>query len=64
MTVLGGVTIGEGCIIAAGAMVTKDVPDNTLYGGVPARFIRDLPIDDQSGGSSRAASKEPADTAS
>lgn len=64
VTVLGGVTIGEGCIIAAGAMVTKDVPDNTLYGGVPARFIRDLPIDDRSGGASRTASKEPTDTGS
>lgn len=46
VTVLGGVTIGKGCIIAAGAIVARDVPDNTMYGGVPAKFIRDLPTDD------------------
>lgn len=41
-TVLPGVTIGNNVIIAAGAVVTKDVPDNTLVGGVPARKIKDL----------------------
>ena len=37
-----GVTIGENSVVAAGAVVTKDVPPNTLMGGVPARFIKKL----------------------
>lgn len=41
--VLGGVTIGPGSVVAAGAVVTRDVPPHTLYAGVPARFVRDLP---------------------
>jgi maltose O-acetyltransferase len=45
VTVLGGVTIGEGAIVAAGAVVTSDVPSNTLVGGVPARIIRSLESD-------------------
>lgn len=42
-TILPGVTIGEGCIIAAGAVVNKDCAPNGLYAGVPAKRIRDLP---------------------
>ena len=42
VTVLGGVEIGAGCVIAAGALVNKDVPPNELWGGVPARLIRKL----------------------
>lgn len=37
--VLPGVTIGEGAVVAAGAVVTKDVPDGETWGGVPARRI-------------------------
>lgn len=35
-----GVTIGEGSVIAAGAVVTKDVPANMIAAGVPAKVIR------------------------
>lgn len=39
--VLGGVTIGEGAVVAANAVVTKDVEPFCVVGGVPARFIRE-----------------------
>lgn len=42
--ILSGVTIGQGCIIAAGAVVNKDCKPNGLYVGVPARRIKDLPV--------------------
>ena len=38
--VLKGVTIGDGAIIAAGAVVTKDVPSKCMVGGNPAKIIR------------------------
>lgn len=38
--ILGGVTIGDGAIIAAGSVVNKSVPENAVYGGVPAKEIR------------------------
>jgi Acetyltransferase (isoleucine patch superfamily) len=41
-TVLPGVTIGENSIVAAGAVVSKDVPDNSIVGGVPAKFIKSI----------------------
>jgi acetyltransferase-like isoleucine patch superfamily enzyme len=39
-TILPGVTVGENSVVAAGALVSKDVPDNTVVGGVPAKIIR------------------------
>ena len=39
-TILPGITIGEGAAVAAGAVVTKNVPAKTLVGGVPAKVIR------------------------
>lgn len=42
VTLLGGVSVGRGSIVAAGAVVTKDVPEDSLVGGVPARLIRQL----------------------
>ena len=42
VTVMPGVTIGENAVVAANAVVTSDVPNNTVVGGIPARFIRHI----------------------
>ena len=42
VSVMPGVTIGAGCVIAAGAVVTKDMPDNSLIAGVPAKVIKTI----------------------
>lgn len=39
-TILPGVTIGENAVVAAGAVVSKDVPANTVVGGIPAKIIK------------------------
>lgn len=41
-TILGGVTIGENAMVGAGSLVTKDIPDNELWLGSPAKFIRKI----------------------
>jgi acetyltransferase-like isoleucine patch superfamily enzyme len=41
-TIIGGVTIGENSVVAAGSVVTRDVPPNTLVGGNPARVLRSI----------------------
>jgi len=42
-----GVTIGEGAVVATGAVVTKDVPPYTIVAGNPARVIRELAPDER-----------------
>ncbi|WP_426479342.1 DapH/DapD/GlmU-related protein [Chryseobacterium sp. CBSDS_008] len=41
-TILPGVTIGENAVVAAGAVVSKDVAANTVVGGIPAKLIRNI----------------------
>lgn len=41
-TILPGVTIGENSVVAAGAVVSKDVPTNTVVGGIPAKLIKNI----------------------
>jgi acetyltransferase-like isoleucine patch superfamily enzyme len=38
--IMPGVKIGNNCIIAAGSIVTKNIPENSVYGGIPAKFIK------------------------
>lgn len=41
VSVLGGVTISDGCVVGAGAVVTKDLPPGSIAHGIPARIIRE-----------------------
>ncbi|MBI2385620.1 MAG: acyltransferase [Elusimicrobia bacterium] len=41
--ILPGVTVGRGAVVAANAVVTKDVPDFVVAGGVPARVLKEIP---------------------
>ena len=47
VTICPGVTIGEYAVVAAGAVVTKDVPDHAVVGGVPAKVIKYLDPSEQ-----------------
>lgn len=42
VTILPGVTVGENSVVAAGAVVSKDVPENTIVGGIPAKIIKTI----------------------
>ncbi|WP_454193273.1 DapH/DapD/GlmU-related protein [Paenibacillus sp. Marseille-Q7038] len=44
-TILPGVTVGDNAVVAAGAVVTKDVPANTVVAGVPAKAIKKIDVD-------------------
>lgn len=46
VTICGGVTVGKNSVIAAGSVVTKDIPPNSLVRGVPAKVIRKIDSDD------------------
>jgi acetyltransferase-like isoleucine patch superfamily enzyme len=46
VTILPGVTVGEGAIVAAGSIVNKDIPPNTMAGGVPAKVIKEFEMKD------------------
>ncbi|TWR24889.1 sugar O-acetyltransferase [Mucilaginibacter achroorhodeus] len=41
-TILPGVTIGKNSVVAAGAVVSRDVPDDTIVGGIPAKIIKQI----------------------
>jgi len=45
VTVMPGVSIAEGCVVAAGALVLASTEPNGLYAGVPAKRVRDLPVE-------------------
>jgi acetyltransferase-like isoleucine patch superfamily enzyme len=45
--ILKGVTIGEGAIVGAGSVVTRDVPAFTIVAGNPARILRELATDER-----------------
>ncbi|MCW3014052.1 MAG: hexapeptide repeat-containing transferase [Solirubrobacterales bacterium] len=50
-TVLQGVTVGSDAVVAAGAVVTRDVPPRTLVAGVPAQVLREIAADEDTSGS-------------
>lgn len=47
VTIVGGVTIGKNTIIAAGSVVTKDIPENVLAAGVPCKVLRPITKEDK-----------------
>ena len=47
MTIIGGVTIGDNAVIAAGSVVIRDIPADSLAAGNPARVIRRISAEDR-----------------
>jgi acetyltransferase-like isoleucine patch superfamily enzyme len=47
VAILKGIQVGEGAVIGAGSVVTKDIPPWTVVGGNPAKIIREIPIEDR-----------------
>ncbi len=45
VTIQLGVTIGKGAVVMTGSVVAKDVAPNTLVGGIPAQFVKELPLE-------------------
>jgi acetyltransferase-like isoleucine patch superfamily enzyme len=43
-TILPGVTVGENAVVAAGSVVSRDVPANTVVAGVPAKIVKSIPV--------------------
>jgi acetyltransferase-like isoleucine patch superfamily enzyme len=43
-TILPGVTVGKNAIVAAGAVVTENVPDNSIVAGIPAKIIKSIDL--------------------
>jgi acetyltransferase-like isoleucine patch superfamily enzyme len=41
-TILPGVTVGENAVVAAGAVVSRDVPDNVVVAGIPAKIVKEI----------------------
>ena len=46
---MGGVTIGARTIVATGSVVTRDLPSGVLAGGIPAKVIKQLPVENDNG---------------
>ncbi|MBT3207376.1 MAG: transferase [Bacteroidetes bacterium] len=42
VTILKGVKVGKGSVVAVGSVVTKDVPENSIVGGVPAKVVKTI----------------------
>jgi len=49
VTVTAGVAVGRSCLLAAGAVVTKNIPDGSIAAGIPARIIGETPLHNQEG---------------
>ena len=45
VTILDGVSLGRGCVVAAGSVVNQNFPDHSIIGGVPARLLRMREVD-------------------